>query len=155
MTFIKIAECLSSISRTIFPFSTHSLPPLYHHHHHHCHHLNLHHHHHHHHQQHHHHHHEVHVNPCDISIGRYINNQCVCVPVCVCVCVGACVFLYVWLSLFKTLFYSSPSKLAQVSSGSLVKIVWCSLMHAEIQMKIVPKCTERITLSRHIMKHMI
>ena len=68
---------------------------------------------------------------------------CACMCGCACVCVRvrvcACVFLSVWLSLFKTLFYSSPRNLAQVRSGSLVKIVGCSVMHAEIKMKMVPK----------------
>ena len=56
---------------------------------------------------------------------------CVCVRVCVCVCVCVrvclCIFVCLanwiieknWLSLFKTLFYSSPSNLAQLSEIDL------------------------------------
>ena len=90
------------------------------------------------------------------TLSSYVFCWCVDVRVFVCVylcvCARVCVCLSVWLSLFKTLFYCSLSNLAQVRSGSLVKIVWCSVMHAEIQMKMVPKCTGRITLSRNIMK---
>ena len=92
---------------------------------------------------------------------------CVCACACVCVCVGACACTRVWLPLFNALFYSSPSNLAQVRSGSLVKIVWYSIsiqfqfsivhfwifysvMHAEIQMKMVPKCIRRIMLYQDI-----
>ena len=75
-----------------------------------------------------------------------------CVRVCVCECVRVRVSDCL---LSNALFYSSPSNLAQVRSGSLIKIVWYSVMHAEIQMKMVPKCTGRITLSRYIMKLMI
>ena len=84
-----------------------------------------------------------------------------CVFVCLCGCVGVCVCvcehasLSVWLSLSKALFYSSPSNLAQVRSDSLLKIVRCSVMRARDQMKMVPECTWRIPLSRHIMKLMI
>ena len=57
---------------------------------------------------------------------------CVCVCLCVFVCLASRIIKKNWLSLFKTLFYSSPSNLAQVTPGSLVKIVRCSVMHAEI-----------------------
>ena len=60
-----------------------------------------------------------------------------CLCVCACMCVRVCVSDYL------------------CSMHCLVKIVWCSVMHAEIKMKMVPKCTGRITLSRHIMKPMI
>ena len=92
-------------------------------------------------------------NQCLIRKGEIMKHchrvWCVCARMCV------CVYLSVWLFLFKTLFYSSPSNLAQARSGSLVKNVWYSVMHAEIQMKMVSKCTGRITLSRNIMKPMI
>ena len=82
--------------------------------------------------------------------------MCVCVSARVCVCVCVCVYVFVCLTvLVQCTVYSLPNNLAQVIFGSLVKIVWCSVMHAEIQMKMVPKCTERITISRHIMKPMI
>ena len=84
---------------------------------------------------------------------RVRESKCVCLCMCICVCV--CVCVSVCLSLFNALFYSSPSKLAQVKSGNLVKVVWCSVMRERIQIKMAPKCAGRIILSRHIIKSLI
>ena len=103
----------------------------------------------------------VHVRVCVCARACVCSCVCVCVRLCihvcvsVCLCVCVCVSVSVWLPLFNSQFYSSPSYLAKVRSGCLVKIVWCSVMHAEIQMKMIPTFIRRITPNRHIMKPMI